>query len=265
MGFVRCGDVVLRYCVQGRENAPVLALVNSLGTDARIWEGVVDRLLPHYRVISYDKRGHGLSDAPPGDYSLAHHVADLAGLLDHLDVDRLALAGVSVGGLIAQGFALAHPERLNALVLCDTAAQIGSQAMWSDRMAAVRDIGMAALADALVERWFSQTYRDANPDAIAGWRNMLLRMPADGYAGTCATLRDADLTGDIGAIALPTLVVAGEADLATPVDLVRATADRIAGAQFKIIPGAGHIPSIEQPEVLAGLIHNFLSEVGHGR
>ena len=265
MGFVRNGDVVLRYSVEGREDAPALALVNSLGTDARIWEGVIDRLLPHYRIISYDKRGHGLSDAPSGEYSLGDHVSDLAAVLDHLGIERLALAGVSVGGLIAQGFALAQPERLSALILCDTAARIGSKDLWNDRIAAVRSGGMASLADALVERWFSQGYREANRDAIAGWRNMLRRTAADGYAGTCATLRDTDLTEAIAAIDLPTLVVVGEADLAATPELVRATAERIAGAQFKIIPGVGHIPSIEQPELLAGLFNTFLSEVGHGR
>lgn len=263
--FVRNGNVVLRYSVAGRDDAPALALVNSLGTDARIWEGVIDRLLLHYRIISYDKRGHGLSDAPGGEYSLADHVSDLAAVLDHLGVERLALAGVSVGGLIAQGFALAQPERLNALILCDTAARIGSNDLWSDRIAAVRDGGMASLADALVERWFSQNYRETDKDAIAGWRNMLLRTPTDGYAGTCATLRDTNLTDAIAAIDLPTLVVVGGADLATTPELVRATAERIAGAQLEIIPGVGHIPSIEQPEILAGLFNIFLNEVGHGR
>lgn len=264
MGFVRNGEVVLRYSVQGRADAPVLALVNSLGTDARIWDGVIERLAPHYRVVSYDKRGHGLSDAPPGAYALADHVSDLAAVLDHLGVERLALAGVSVGGLIAQGFALAQPQRLSALILCDTAARIGNDALWSERIAAVEKDGMMALADLLVERWFSPGYRAAEADAVTGWRNMLLRTPAIGYAGTCATLRDTDLTEAIAAIGLPTLVVAGDADLATPPELVQATAQRIPGAQFKIMPGVGHIPSIEQPARLAGLIATFLSEAGYG-
>ncbi|MHA6732091.1 3-oxoadipate enol-lactonase [Devosia sp. A369] len=263
MMFAQINNVVLHYRLQGRAGAPVLALANSLGTDARIWDGVIALLAERYHILSYDKRGHGLSDAPTGDYALDDHVNDLAGLLDHLGLDRLALAGVSVGGLIAQGFALRHPERLSALVLCDTAPKVGDAAMWNARIAAVRAGGMAALVDAVMPRWFTDAYRQNRADDLAGWRNMFLRLPVDGYAGTCASLRDADLRDSIGAIATPTLVVVGDADLSTPPELVRDAAERIPGARFEIITGCGHLPSIEQPEILAASMMRFFQEVGH--
>lgn len=264
MAFARINGIVLHYRLQGREGAPVLALANSLGTDARIWDGVIERLAMQYRVVSYDKRGHGLSDAPAGDYVLDDHVDDLAGLLDALGIGRLALAGVSVGGLIGQRFAVRYPERLAALVLCDTAPKVGDAAMWNGRIAAVRAGGLESIADAVMVRWFTERYRRDEAVALAGWRNMFLRMPVDGYVGTCAALRDADLRDEIGAIVAPTLVVVGAEDLSTPVELVRDMASRIAGSRFEIITDAGHIPSIEQPEVLAELMASFLKEVGHG-
>lgn len=263
MAFARVNDLLLHYRTAGSEAAPVLVLANSLGTDARIWDAVIDRLATRYRVISYDKRGHGLSDAPSGDYRLEDHVGDLAGLVSHLGIDRLALAGVSVGGLIAQGFALRNPDRLAALVLCDTAAKVGEGSMWDERIAVVRERGLGAIAEPVMARWFSERFRAERAIELAGWRNMFLRMPVDGYAGTCAALRDADLRGAIGDIAAPTLVVAGEQDLSTPVELVRSTADAIAGSQFAVIPDCGHIPSIEQPEALAALMMHFLNEVGY--
>ena len=263
MAFAQINDVVLHYCVQGRDGAPALALANSLGTDARIWDAVIELLGERYRVVTYDKRGHGLSDAPAGEYTLDQHVDDLAGLLDHLGIGRLALAGVSVGGLIGQRFALRHPERLAALVICNSAARMGDTQMWNARIAAVRDGGLAAIADAVMTRWFSADFRTNRPTELAGWRNLLLRTPADGYAGTCAALRDADLRGEVGRIVTPTLVVAGDQDLAAPVELVRGTAEAIPGARLEVVAG-GHIPSIEQPQALAGRMMNFLNEVGHG-
>jgi 3-oxoadipate enol-lactonase len=213
--------------------------------------------------VSYDKRGHGLSDAPDGDYRLDDHVDDLAGLLNHLKIERLALAGVSVGGLTAQGFALRHPDRLAALVLCDTAAKVGDATMWNARIAAVREQGLAAIAEPVMARWFTERFRLEQANDVAGWRNMLLRTPVDGYVGTCAALRDADLRGAITAIGAPTLVVVGEQDLSTPVELVRGMADAIPGSQFATIPDCGHIPSIEQPQALAALMTHFLNEVGY--
>jgi 3-oxoadipate enol-lactonase len=264
MAFVRINGVLLHYRLHGPVGAPALALVNSLGTDDRIWDATIDELAEEYRILSYDKRGHGLSDAPPGDYSLDDHIADLAGLLDHLRIGQLALAGVSVGGIVAQGFALKHPARLRALICCDTAQKVADPSFWTARMASIRAGGLLAIVDGIMERWFSPRFRRDRPDDLAGWRNLFLRSDVGGYLGTCATLRDTDLTSAVSAIKLPTLFVVGDQDGSTPVDVVRAAAANIAGARFEIIEGAGHIPSIEQPGSLAGLMISFLKEAGHG-
>ena len=264
MNFARINGVLLHYRLAGPVGAPVVVLVNSLGTDARIWDGVISKLAGRYRVVSYDKRGHGLSDIPAGDYALDDHLDDLFGLVDHLGFERFALAGVSIGGLIAQGAALRAPERLSAVVICNSAAKSGDHAFWTARMEAVLANGVASIADGIMERWFSPAFRAERTEELGGWRNMFLRCDARGYAATCATLRDADLRDRIGAIRLPALLVAGEDDLAMPAAQVEATAAAIAGARFENFPGVGHIPSIEAPEKLADLMTEFFKEAGHG-
>lgn len=263
MDFARINGLTLHYRMTGRPGGPAVVLANSLGTDARIWDAVIARLADRYRILSYDKRGHGLSDAPPAPYSLDDHAADLEGLVDHLGIDGFALAGISIGGMIAQRVALRRPGQIRALALCDTAARIGTVASWNERIDAVRTRGIAAIGDAILERWFTAAYRRDRPAELAGWRNMLIRSPAEGYAGACAALRDADLTAEIPAIGLRTLVAAGAEDLSTPPDMVRALADLLPDSRFEIIPDAGHIPSIEQPEKLAMLMEDYFREVGH--
>lgn len=265
MAFTRLkSGVLLHYRLHGPADAPAVVLVNSLGTDARIWDEAIDILAADYRVLSYDKRGHGLSDAPPGDYSLDDHVSDLRGLLDLAGLERVALAGVSVGGLVAQGFALAHPERLASLVLCDTAPRLGDAMMWNGRIDAIRRGGLASIADPIMERWFSAEFRRSRPNELAGWRNLFVRSDVQGYCATCATLRDTDLSGRVGAVQTPALVLVGEHDGSTPVEMVRGCAQAIPGARFEIIPNAGHIPSIEQPAATAALLGAFFKECGHG-
>jgi 3-oxoadipate enol-lactonase len=264
MAFVRINGVLLHYRLHGPAGAPALALVNSLGTDDRIWDPLIELLAADYRILSYDKRGHGLSDAPSGDYSLDDHIGDLHGLLHHVGFDRLALCGVSIGGIIAQGLAVKHPERLAALVCCDTAQKVADPAFWTARIAAIRASGIASIADGIMERWFSARFRRERPDDLAGWRNLFVRSDVDGYCSTCATLRDTDLTKDVHAIEAPTLFVVGDEDGSTPVDIVRAASANIPGAGFEIIAGAGHIPSIEQPAILAEWLVRFLQEAGHG-
>ncbi len=264
MSFAALHYGVVHYRDDGRRDAPVIVFVNSLGTDLRIWDDVVAQLANDYRCVTYDKRGHGLSSVPAAPYSMAEMSSDLQQLVDKLGIERFTLVGVSIGGMIGQRFALDHPHRLSALVLCDTAARVGDAETWNGRIDTVREAGLVAMADAVLLRWFPEAIRHGRDTEIAGWRNLLLRTPVEGYAGACAALRDTDLTEEIGRIAMPTLVVVGAEDASTPVELVRATADRIPGARFQVIERAGHIPSIDQPSVLARLIRNHVEEHAHG-
>ncbi len=265
MLFARVNDVVLHYEDNGRHERPALVFSNSLGTDLRIWDEVAAELGRDFRIVRYDKRGHGLSEATPAPYSLADHVEDLTGLLDHLGIGQAVIVGVSVGGLIAQSLAARHPERVRALVLCDTAHRIGTDELWNARIGTVTNEGIGAMADAILERWFTPAYRAPGNADFTGYRAMLTRTTVDGYAGTCAAIRDADLTESTRALRLPVLCLVGDQDGATPPDLVRSMADLIDGARLEVIAGAGHIPSIEQPAETTALIRSFLSGNGLDR
>lgn len=256
MAFVRANGVVLNYRVVGA--GPRVVFLNSLGSDNRIWDDVCAILGDRFEILVYDKRGHGLSDAPPAPYTIADHADDLCALLDHLGWSRVSLVGLSVGGLIAQHIAIHAPERVVRLVLCDTAARIGSADLWNDRIAAIERSGVASISAQIIARWFTPAFADRQADARAGWLNMLERTPAEGYAGTCAAIRDADYTDECATIASPTLVIVGDGDLSTPPDLVKATADRIPSARFEIVAQAGHLPCIERPVETAALLNHFL-------
>ena len=264
MAFARLNGVVLHYDSGGTSDRLPLVFSNSLGTDFRIWDAVAARLAGRYRLIRYDKRGHGLSEAPRPPYAMADHVADLLALLDHLGIARSVIVGLSVGGVIAQGLAALHPERVAALVLSDTAHKIGTEASWNERIDAVTKDGIASIADTIMQRWFTSAYRQPdNPDFV-GYTAMLTRTPVDGYAGTCAALRDADLTESTRALKMPALCIVGDQDGATPPDLVRSMANLIRNSEFRIIPDAGHLPCIEQPDAVAGLIGTFLRNARYG-
>jgi len=258
MPFSRVNGVVIHWDERGPSDAPVLVFSNSLGTDFRIWDAVLPAFEKDFRIIRYDKRGHGLSEATPAPYRLTDHVFDLSALLDHRGVETATVVGLSVGGMIAQGLAALRPSLVRRLVLCDTAHKIGTPDMWNARIEAVTKNGIAAIGDAVMERWFTPAYRTPdNPDFV-GYTAMLTRTTVDGYAGTCAALRDADLTQSTAAIKAPTLCLVGDQDGSTPPDLVRSTADLIAGSRFTIIAGAGHIPCVEQPGATAKAIRDFL-------
>lgn len=258
MKFTRVNGVVLHYELSGSRVLPLIVFSNSLGTDLRIWDHVVERLAGRYRMLRYDKRGHGLSEAPPGPYSLVDHVEDLAALMAHLSLDRAAVVGLSVGGLIAQGLAARHPDMVAALVLSNTAHKIGTEAVWNDRIATVQNEGIAAIADMVMERWFTPQFRSPENADFAGYTAMLVRSPASGYAATCAAIRDTDLTESTAALTVPTLCIVGDHDGSTPPDLVRSMANLIKGSQFRVIADAGHIPCVEQPDEVADLIATFL-------
>ncbi|WP_225771137.1 3-oxoadipate enol-lactonase [Inquilinus sp. Marseille-Q2685] len=262
MDAVKANGIVLHVEDRGPRDAPALVFINSVGTDFRIWDAVVPQF-SDYRTLRYDKRGHGLSTSKGGD-SIDAHAADLAALLDACGIGRATVVGLSIGGMIALGLTRLRPDLVDRLVLCDTAHRIGTAEAWQARIAAVEAGGVASIAEATMERWFSADFRARQPDLVAVARTMLSRTPVDGYIRACAALRDADLTAAARAVAVPTLCLCGTADIATTPELVRSLAALIPGARYRDIPGVAHIPCVEAPELLAGLIRDFIDEDRHG-
>lgn len=261
MQFAKLHGLVIHYrwSDTGR-GKPVLVFSNSVGTDLRIWDAVTDRLGDSVSVLAYDKRGHGLSDLGAPPYGIADHVDDLAGLIDHLKIGRAVICGLSVGGLIAQGLALARPDLVKGLILCCTGSKIGTADLWDARIRMVEEGGLAAVVEGTMTRWFTPAFRTPDNPLFAGARTMFLRQDARGYADICAALRDADFAAGAGKIAVPTLCVAGDSDGSTPPELVKAMAERIRGSDFAVIDACAHLPCLEQPGKLAGLITSFIGK-----
>lgn len=258
MNFILANDLALNVLVQGNPGGTPLVFINSLGTDLRIWDQVMPGFIERFSVIRYDKRGHGLSDATPAPYSIRDHATDLAGVLEQLNVTQAILVGISVGGMIAIDFAAAWPEKVRSLVLCDTAPVIGTAEMWNERINTLRQKGMDSLREVILSRWFSPSFVVERPSEYRGYANMLTRTPVEGYTGTCEAIRDADLTEAARNITVPTLVLCGEDDLATPPQLTKTICELIPQAEYQEIPGAAHLPCIERPEVMAEKIRIFL-------
>lgn len=245
----------LHVQVSGPERGPTVVFANSLGTDLRLWDKVLPLMPPGLRLIRYDKRGHGLS-ATGGGETLQDHADDAIAVIEALARGPVTFVGLSIGGLIAQAVAHQRPDLLCALVLSNTAARLGTAESWAARIAAVEADGLASIADAVMERWFAAPFR-ATPEC-ALWRAMLSRTSADGYIAACRALGAADQTAATATLRVPTLVIAGDQDGASPPDLVRATADLIPGAAFQVIPGVGHLPCVEDPAAWAALVAPFL-------
>ena len=242
MSFMSANGAVVHYRDEGPRDASAIAFINALGSDLRVWDPVAARLSESFRVIRYDLRGHGLSEDGPDRYDIADFARDLLALLDRLDVARLTIVGLSLGGVIAQELYRQRPSLFSALVLCDTAAKIGTDDSWDARMAEVERGGVAAVADAVLERWFTLRFRGERVADLKGWRAMLTRTPTRGYLAACGALKRADLRPYAGEIAVATLCLVGEEDGSTPVPLVRETAALIKDSKFLILAGAAHIP-----------------------
>lgn len=256
MQTISTSDITIHIQDEGPRDGRAVVLANSLGTDLRIWDALLPLLPAGLRIVRFDKRGHGLTDATPAPYSMDQLVADAEAVCDGLSLRDVTFVGLSIGGLIGQGLAARRPDVIRALVLMDTAAQIGTAQLWQDRIDTINRDGIAALAGPILERWFTPAFRDADPE-FPLWRNMLTRTTVAGYAGCCAAIAGADLTESTRALTLPVLAMAGDQDGSTPPYLVRATAE-LCGAEFHVIPDAGHIPCVEQPEATAKLLTDFL-------
>jgi 3-oxoadipate enol-lactonase len=249
----------IHYRFDGREDAPVLLVSNSLGTDMGMWEPQIPAFTSRFRVLRYDSRGHGRSDAPPGPYAIDRLGRDALGLLDALDLRRVRFCGLSKGGMIGMWLGTNAADRIERLVLCNTSTHLGPPSLWEDRIRAVRAGGMAAIADTVLERWFTAAFRASAPEKVAPVRRMLLATPPEGYVGCCGAIRDMDQSETIRAIRAPTLVVAGEHDPATPPTHGALIAERIAGARLVTL-AAAHLSNIEAASAFDDAVLGFLSD-----
>jgi 3-oxoadipate enol-lactonase len=242
------------------KGAPVV-FAHALGLDLRLWDQVIPLLPQGLRLIRYDLRGHGVSDVPPPPYAMGALVRDAEALLDQIGVRDAVVVGLSVGGLVAQGLAVKRLDLVRGLVLSNTAAKIGTQAIWAERVRAVQEGGVAAIADGVIARWFGKAAGEGEVGQL--WRERLLACPADGYAGVAAAIGGADFLAPTSGLRLPTLCIAGSKDGSTPPDLVRELAGLIPGARFRLIRGAGHLPPADRPEAFAAALTEFLKAIGH--
>ena len=249
----------LAYRLDGPVDAPVLVLSNSLGTALEMWAPQLDALAARFRVLRYDGRGHGASDAPPGAYSLDRLGRDVVELLDALGLGRVHFCGLSLGGMLGQWLAVRAPERIERLVLANTAAYMGPPAGWQARIDTVRRDGMGAVAEATMERWFTAAFRAGSPGAVAAVRDRLLATSAEGYAGCCAAIRDMDLRPTAPLVARPTLLVAGAADPSTPPERSEEIARAIGAAARVVTLPAAHLSNVERPDDFTRAVLDFLA------
>lgn len=264
MNWFDAGDVRLHWREDGDPNGAPVVFSNSLGTDLRLWDFVIDRLPKEgLRYIRYDTRGHGLSTCPDGPYSMGALVTDTERLMEHVGASDAVFVGLSMGGMIAQGLAVKRLDLIRGIVLSNTGAKIGSPDMWRERIAGVMAAGIESVADATMERWFSKAFR-ASPE-LEMWRNMLIRQPAMGYNASMAAISNTDFLAATSGLRLPAMGIAGADDGSTPPDMVRELMGLIPGSGFELIRKAGHLPCVEQPDVYAKHLMRFFDSISHGQ
>ena len=256
--YVDVDGARIRCRIDGDESAPAVVLSNSLGTDLAMWEPQVPALARAFRVVRYDTRGHGMSTATTGPYDVERLGRDVVGVLDGLGIARAHFCGLSLGGITGMWLGVHAPDRLQRLVLANTAARIGPPENWNARIEKVRAGGIAAISQAVLERWFTPAFASAHPDTIGAMRQMMERQPADGYIACCTAVRDMDQRDAIAAIGAPTLVIAGTHDIATPAADGRFLADRIQGAAYTELDAA-HISNIEASPAFTSALLAFLN------
>jgi 3-oxoadipate enol-lactonase len=257
MSFAQLKDVRIHYDLAGPANAPALMFSNSLGATLSMWNPQIPALQKQFRVLRYDTRGHGQSSVTPGPYSIEQLARDVLALLDELQLERVHFCGLSMGGQTGMWLALNAQARLNKLILCNTAAKIGTAEVWSSRIEAVRQGSMKSVSTAVMERWFSASYRASSLDVVASTKLMLEGASPDGYIANCAAVRDFDVREAIAAIRVPTLVIAGTHDAATTPADGRYVAGQIAGARYVELDAA-HLSNIENRGRFNSEVSSFL-------
>lgn len=247
-------SVTLHYGIDGRNRGQSIVLSGSLGSDVRMWLPQLKPLVEAgYRVVRVDHRGHGGSPVPPGPYTMDDLGSDMVELIDRLGGKPVHWVGLSLGGIVGMWLGQHAPDRVASLTLCCTSAELPPEP-WAERARLVRSQGTAAVADAVVGRWLTETAAAADPGLVEWLRSMILTTPAEGYASCCDAIGTMDLVPGLASITAPTLVIAAEQDPATPPEHGRRIAEGIPGARLEVIGPAAHLASVEQPEKVSELI-----------
>lgn len=258
MPIAQLTDIHLHYQFEGPENAPVILFSNSLGATLPIWDPQIPALSKNFRILRYDTRGNGQSSVTPGPYSIEQLANDVLALLDFLHLDRINFCGLSMGGATGQWLGAHAPQRLHKLILANTTAKFGSPDPWNARIATVQKSGMRAVVPTVLERWFTQSFREKNPAAIEPAQRMLENAHVEGYIANCAAVRDFDSRAYLPTIKIPTLVIAGTHDPSTTPAEARHLAQQIPSAQYLELPTA-HISNIEAATQFNAALTTFLS------
>jgi 3-oxoadipate enol-lactonase len=245
--------------IDGPERAPVLMLSNSLGTTLHMWDDQVQPFRQHFRVVRYDRRGHGKSGVPKGPYTMERLGRDALAVMDGLGLKKVHWCGLSMGGMVGQWLGANAPERIERLILSNTSSYFTDKGMWHDRIKTVRENGLAAIADRVATLWFTAEFREREPATIDRMKEMLLSTPVDGYIACCEAVRDMDHREILAKITTPTLIIAGRHDPATTVEAAEFIRSRISGAALTIL-NAAHIANVELPHVYTDTVLGFLTQ-----
>jgi 3-oxoadipate enol-lactonase len=255
---IAANGIEMSYRLEGPAGAPVLMLSNSLLTDYRMWDFQVPAFTQKFRLLRYDTRGHGGTQATPAPYSMELLVADAVALLDALSLGRVHFLGLSMGGMIAQRLAAEHGERLLSVVLCDTACRMPPESVWDERIALARAKGTAAFVQPMTQRWLTQGYRESHPEVIDRLGAQIARTSVEGLAGCAHAIKKMDHLALLSGIQVPALVVVGEHDPGTPVAAAEVLHREIKGSRLEVIRNAAHLPNIEQTELFNQTVVGFL-------
>lgn len=256
---IKANGITINYQVDGPEGAPWLVFSNSLATNLTMWDDQARELKQAYRVLRYDQRGHGGTDAPAGRYSFATLLADAVALMDELGIKKTHFAGLSMGGATALGLAEHHPDRLDRVIVCDSPCQSTpvSAQQWEERIAIAEKQGMEPLVEPTVARWFPPEVLEANPPHLDKVRRMIRTTPVNGFIGCGAALADHDYAAAVATVTRPVLFMAGEKDGVTPFAM-RKLCTALPGSRYAELPGAGHISNMDQPRAFTEVLRDFL-------
>ncbi len=258
MNRIKANGIEMNYKLEGPPDASVLMLSNSLLTDYRMWDSQVPAFASKYRLLRYDSRGHGDTQATSGPYTMDMLVADAIGLTDALGIRKFHFLGLSKGGMVAQLLAATHGDRLYSVTLCDTACQMPPASIWDDRIKVAQSKGTSAFVQPMTDRWLTQSYRELHPEVVAKLGTMISRTSVDGLVGSAYAIRDMDHLSHLARITVPTLIVVGEQDVGTPLAAAEVLHREIGQSKMVVIKDAAHMPNIEQNETFDSTVLGFL-------